>query len=38
LEGNVRRAIDFLEGEKIIEKALQDLVRAAVSLNMAKKS
>ena len=33
LEGNVRRAIDFREGEKIDEKALKDLVRAAVALN-----
>jgi hypothetical protein len=33
LEGNVRRAIDFHEGEKINEKALKTLVRAAVTLN-----
>ena len=33
LEGNVRRAIDLHEGEKIDEKALQALVRAAVALN-----
>ncbi len=33
LEGNTRRAIDFHEGEKIDEKALQALVRAAVTLN-----
>lgn len=33
LEGNVRRAIDFHEGEKIDEKALKALVRAAVTLN-----
>jgi hypothetical protein len=33
LEGNVRRAIDFREGEKIDEKALKDLIRAAVALN-----
>ena len=33
LEGNVRRAIDFHEGEKINEKALKTLIRAAVSLN-----
>jgi hypothetical protein len=33
LEGNVRRAIDFHEGEKIDEKALKTLVRAAVTLN-----
>jgi hypothetical protein len=36
LEGNVRRAIDFHEGEKIDEKALKDLIRAAVSLNKSK--
>lgn len=36
LEGNVRRAIDFHEGEKIKEKAFKDLVRAAVALNLAK--
>ena len=33
LEGNVRRAIDFHEGGKIDEKALQALIRAAVALN-----
>ena len=33
LEGNTRRAIDFREGEKINEKALKALVRAAVDLN-----
>jgi hypothetical protein len=33
LEGNTRRAIDFHEGEKIDEKALTALVRAAVALN-----
>ncbi len=33
LEGNTRRAIDFREGEKINEKALKTLVRAAVTLN-----
>jgi hypothetical protein len=37
LEGNVRRAIDIAEGDKINEKALKDLVRAAVELNRAKK-
>jgi hypothetical protein len=36
LEGNVRRAIDFHEGEKINEKALKALVRAAVTLNESK--
>jgi hypothetical protein len=33
LEGRVRRAIDFKEGEKINEKALKTLIRAAVALN-----
>jgi hypothetical protein len=33
LEGNTRRAIDFHEGEKIDEKALKALIRAAVALN-----
>ncbi len=33
LDGNTRRAIDFHEGEKINEKALKALVRAAVTLN-----
>ncbi len=33
LEGNVRRAIDFHEGETLDEKALKDLFRAAVALN-----
>jgi hypothetical protein len=33
LEGNVRRAIDFHEGDEIDEKALETLVRAAVDLN-----
>jgi hypothetical protein len=36
LEGNVRRAIDFHEGERINEKALKALIRAAVDLNTAK--
>ena len=35
LEGNVRRAIDFHEGDKIDEKALKALIRAAVALNMS---
>jgi hypothetical protein len=35
LEGNVRRAIDFREGEEINEEALKALVRAAVVLNKA---
>jgi hypothetical protein len=33
LDGNTRRAIDLHEGEKIDEKALKTLVRAAVTLN-----
>ncbi len=33
LEGNTRRAIDFHEGDKIDEPALQALIRAAVTLN-----
>ena len=33
LDGNTRRAIDFHEGEKIDEKALKTLIRAAVALN-----
>jgi len=33
LEGNTRRAIDFREGDKIDEKALEALVRSAVALN-----
>ena len=36
LEGNTRRAIDFHEDEKINEKALKTLVRAAVALNESK--
>ena len=38
LEGNVRRAIDFHEGEKVDKKALTALVRAAVALNSSKAS
>jgi hypothetical protein len=38
LEGNVRRAIDIREGEKIDEAALKDLIRAAVALNLEGKS
>lgn len=37
LEGNVRRAIDIREGDRIDEAALKALVRAAVALNTAKK-
>ena len=33
LEGNTRRAIDFHEGDKIDEKALKALIRAAVARN-----
>jgi len=36
LEGNVRRAIDIHEGDKIDEPALKDLIRAAVALNLEK--
>jgi hypothetical protein len=36
LDGNTRRAIDFHEGEKINERALKALVRAAVTLNTSK--
>jgi hypothetical protein len=35
LEGNTRRAIDFHEGDKIDEKALKALIRAAVALNIS---
>ena len=38
LDGNVRRAIDIHEGEKINEAALKDLIRAAVALNFVGKS
>jgi hypothetical protein len=38
LEGNTRRAIDFHEGDKIDEKALQALIRAAVALNTSAKA
>ncbi len=38
LEGNVRRAIDIHEGEKVDEAALKDLIRAAVALNLHLKS
>ena len=36
LEGNVRRAIDIREGDKINEKALKTLIRAAVALNASR--
>ena len=38
LEGNVRRAIDIHEGDKVDEAALKDLIRAAVALNLMSKS
>ena len=36
LDGNVRRAIDFHEGEEVDEAALKDLLRAAIALNESK--
>jgi hypothetical protein len=36
LDGNVRRAIDFHEGDKIDEKALKALIRAAAALNSSR--
>src|SRR5260370_41134614 len=38
LEGNVRRAIDIHEGDKVDEAALKNLIRAAVALNLKSKS
>ena len=38
LDGNVRRAIDIHEGEKVDEAALKELIRAAVALNLRGKS
>lgn len=38
LDGNVRRAIDIQEGDKINEAALKDLIRAAVALNLKGKN
>ncbi len=38
LEGNVRRAIDLHEGDEVDEKALKDLICAAVALNLAGKT
>ena len=35
LDGNVRRAIDFHEGDKLDEKALKALIRAAAALNQS---
>ena len=37
LEGNVRRAIDIHEGDKLDEAALKNLIRAAVALNLKDK-
>jgi hypothetical protein len=36
LEGNMRRAIDFFEGDKINERALKNLVRATIEYNQSK--
>jgi hypothetical protein len=36
LEGNARRAIDYFEGDKINERALKNLVRAAIEYNQLK--
>jgi hypothetical protein len=36
LEGNARRAIDFFEGDKINDRALKNLVRAAIDYNRTK--
>ena len=36
LEGNQRRAIDFLEGDKVNEKALKALVKAAIAFNQGR--
>jgi hypothetical protein len=38
LDGNVRRAIDIHEGDKVNEAALKELIRAAVALNLKGKS
>src|SRR5512143_2709096 len=38
LDGNVRRAIDIHEGDKVDRAALKDLIRAAVALNLESKS
>src|SRR6202045_4276821 len=38
LDGNVRRAIDFREGDKVNEKALKALIRGAVALNTSSAS
>ena len=36
LEGNARRAIDYLEGDRVDERALKNLVRAAIDYNQSK--
>lgn len=38
LEGNARRAIDIHEGDRLDEKALKALIRAAIALNMSKRA
>jgi hypothetical protein len=38
LDGNVRRAVDIHEGDKVDAAALKDLIRAAVALNLQSKS
>jgi hypothetical protein len=38
LDGNVRRAVDIREGDKINEAALKNLIRIAVALNLMSKS
>jgi hypothetical protein len=38
LDGNVRRAIDIHEGEKLDETAFKDLIRAAIALNVSGKA
>jgi hypothetical protein len=37
LEGNMRRAIDFREGDKVNEKAFKALIRAAIDMNLSKR-
>lgn len=36
LDGNARRAIDFLEGDKVDKRALKALIRAAIEFNQGK--
>jgi hypothetical protein len=38
LDGNVRRAIDFREGDEVDERALEALIRSAVALNTARRA